>query len=216
MDKPVVGFVGVGLMGWGMAKNAVGKGWPLRVVAHRKREAVDDLVARGARECASLAEMAAEVDVVVLCVTGSPQVEAVLAEMVPAARPGLTVIDSTTSDPEVTERLAAVMHPSALAEIYTCRQAEPLGMGHAVSCAEAHVGRQPFAVLLGDEFVEADKPVLPAMLELQARTGGVVMAFNEVDAWLQALKAEAEKRHPAPAAKPKAAKKAVQTPVSKP
>jgi 3-hydroxyisobutyrate dehydrogenase-like beta-hydroxyacid dehydrogenase len=36
-------------MGWGMAKNAVEKGWPLRVVAHRKREAVDDLVARGAR-----------------------------------------------------------------------------------------------------------------------------------------------------------------------
>ena len=49
-DKPVVGFVGVGLMGWGMAKNAVEKGYPLRVIAHRKREAVDDLVARGARE----------------------------------------------------------------------------------------------------------------------------------------------------------------------
>ena len=46
-EKPVVGFVGVGLMGWGMAKNAVEKGFPLRVVAHRKREAVEDLV--GAR-----------------------------------------------------------------------------------------------------------------------------------------------------------------------
>ena len=44
-EKPVVGFVGVGLMGWGMAKNAVEKGYPLRVIAHRKREAVDDLVA---------------------------------------------------------------------------------------------------------------------------------------------------------------------------
>ena len=52
--KPVVGFVGVGLMGWGMARNAVEKGWPLCVVAHRKREAIDDLVARGARECADL------------------------------------------------------------------------------------------------------------------------------------------------------------------
>ena len=49
-DKPVVGFVGVGLMGWGMAKNAVEKGYPLRVIAHRKREAVDDLVTRGAEE----------------------------------------------------------------------------------------------------------------------------------------------------------------------
>ena len=41
MDRPVVGFVGVGLMGWGMAKNAVEKGWPLRVVAHRKRASFD-------------------------------------------------------------------------------------------------------------------------------------------------------------------------------
>ena len=54
-EKPVVGFVGVGLMGWGMAKNVVEKGYPLRVIAHRKREAVDDLVgARGARRSASL------------------------------------------------------------------------------------------------------------------------------------------------------------------
>lgn len=106
-EKPVVGFVGVGLMGWGMAKNAVEKGWPLRVVAHRKREAVDDLVARGARECSSLEELGAEIDVVVLCVTGSPEVEAALERILPVARPGLTVIDSSTSDPEVTARLAA-------------------------------------------------------------------------------------------------------------
>ncbi len=59
-DKPVVGFIGVGLMGWGMARNVVDKGWPLRVAAHRKREAVDDLVARGAKECAGIAAMAAE------------------------------------------------------------------------------------------------------------------------------------------------------------
>jgi 3-hydroxyisobutyrate dehydrogenase-like beta-hydroxyacid dehydrogenase len=106
-DKPVVGFVGVGLMGWGMAKNAVEKGFPLRVVAHRKREAVDDLVARGARECGSLAEMAAEAEIVVLCVTGSPEVTAVTAALAEAARPGLTIVDTSTSEPEVTERLAA-------------------------------------------------------------------------------------------------------------
>ena len=73
-DKPVVGFVGVGLMGWGMAKNVVEKGYPLRVIAHRKREAIDDLVTAGRRRSASLKEMAAEADVVVLCVTGSPEV----------------------------------------------------------------------------------------------------------------------------------------------
>lgn len=105
--KPVVGFVGVGLMGWGMAKNAVEKGYPLRVVAHRKREAVDDLVARGAVECPSVAALAAECDVIVLCVTGAPQVQAIVAEILTTAREGLTILDSSTSEPDVTERLAA-------------------------------------------------------------------------------------------------------------
>lgn len=78
------------------------------------------------------------------------------------------------------ERLAAVRRPSELAEIYTCRQGEALGLGHAVSYAESHVGDEPFAVLLGDEFVDLAEPLLPAMLDLQARTGGVVLAFFEV------------------------------------
>jgi UTP--glucose-1-phosphate uridylyltransferase len=78
------------------------------------------------------------------------------------------------------ERLAAVRRPSELAEIYTCRQAEPLGLGHAVSYAESHVGGESFVVLLGDEFVDEDAPLLPAMLDLQARTGGIVLAFIEV------------------------------------
>ncbi|MEV0897914.1 UTP--glucose-1-phosphate uridylyltransferase [Actinoplanes sp. NPDC049802] len=78
------------------------------------------------------------------------------------------------------DRLAAVRRSSELADIYTCRQGEPLGLGHAVGCAASHVGDNPFAVLLGDEFVEEDKPLLPAMLDLQARTGGIVLAFMEV------------------------------------
>src|SRR5215472_3134275 len=56
------------------------------------------------------------------------------------------------------ERLAAIRRPAELAEIYTCRQAEPLGLGHAVSYAESHVGSEPFVVLLGDEFVEEERP----------------------------------------------------------
>jgi UTP--glucose-1-phosphate uridylyltransferase len=79
------------------------------------------------------------------------------------------------------DRLAAIRRPSELAEIYTCRQHEPLGLGHAVACAESHVGtEQPFAVLLGDEFVDLAEPLLPAMLDLQARTNGIVLAFMEV------------------------------------
>jgi UTP--glucose-1-phosphate uridylyltransferase len=79
------------------------------------------------------------------------------------------------------ERLAAVRRTSELADIYTCRQGEPLGLGHAVGVAASHVGDNAFAVLLGDEFVEEDQPLLPAMLDLQAETGGIVLAFIEVD-----------------------------------
>lgn len=78
------------------------------------------------------------------------------------------------------KRLDAVRQPSELAEIFTCRQHEPLGLGHAVGCAESHVGNQPFAVLLGDEFMDEGSPLLPSMLDLQARTGGIVLAFIEV------------------------------------
>jgi UTP--glucose-1-phosphate uridylyltransferase len=74
--------------------------------------------------------------------------------------------------------LAAVRRSSELAEVHSVRQPEMLGLGHAVGCARAHVGNAPFAVLLGDEFV--DPPVLPRMLDLQARTGGIVLAFVEV------------------------------------
>lgn len=77
-------------------------------------------------------------------------------------------------------RLAAVRRTSDLAEIYTCRQGEPLGLGHAISYAESHVGDAPFVVLLGDEFTEEGSPLLPQMIELQSRTGGIVLAFIEI------------------------------------
>ncbi len=78
------------------------------------------------------------------------------------------------------ERLAEVRRTSEIADIYTCRQGEPLGLGHAVGMAASHVGDNAFAVLLGDEFVDTEDPLLPSMLELQARTGGIVLAFVEV------------------------------------
>jgi UTP--glucose-1-phosphate uridylyltransferase len=98
------------------------------------------------------------------------------------------MVDHFDRRPDLEERLtekpallAEVKRTEDLAEIYTCRQPEQLGLGHAVGFAESHVGEAPFAVLLGDEFVKPSEPLLPAMLELQARTGGVVLAFFEVD-----------------------------------
>jgi 3-hydroxyisobutyrate dehydrogenase-like beta-hydroxyacid dehydrogenase len=104
-----VGFIGVGLMGHGMAKNIVEKGFPLTVLAHRNREPVDDLVKRGAAETKSARELAETCDLIVLCVTGSPQVEAVVngPDGLASAGKPITIIDSSSSDPSSTVRLAA-------------------------------------------------------------------------------------------------------------
>ncbi len=102
-----VGFVGIGLMGHGMAKNIVDKGYPLTVIAHRKREAAEDLIGRGAVEVTSLPDLAGRCDVIFLCLTGSPEVASVLAGLKPGLARGSVVVDCSTSDPTVSLRLAA-------------------------------------------------------------------------------------------------------------
>ncbi len=107
--KERVGFIGLGHMGVGMATNIVGKGWPLTIMGHRKRENIDALRVLGADEVSTPREVADRSDVVVLCVTGSPQVEAIVAGedgLVAAGKP-LLVIDCSTSNPASTVRLAA-------------------------------------------------------------------------------------------------------------
>ena len=104
-----VGFIGVGLMGHGIAKNIVEKGYPLTVMGHRKRDAIDDLITRGAVEAKTPAEVAARSSVVFLCVTGSTQVEAIIRGpdgLASALRPGSVVVDCSSSDPTSTVALS--------------------------------------------------------------------------------------------------------------
>jgi UTP--glucose-1-phosphate uridylyltransferase len=89
-------------------------------------------------------------------------------------------LEARLEDKGDTARLEAIRRPVELAKIFTCRQREILGLGHAVSYAESHVGGRPFAVLLADEFTEASVPLLPRMLDLQAATGGIVLGLLEV------------------------------------
>jgi UTP--glucose-1-phosphate uridylyltransferase len=79
------------------------------------------------------------------------------------------------------ERLAKVRESTELADVHYVRQGQAKGLGHAVLCARSHVGREPFAVLLGDDLIDARDPVLPAMIALQERTGGSVVALLEVE-----------------------------------
>ncbi|MCL2802548.1 MAG: UTP--glucose-1-phosphate uridylyltransferase [Micrococcales bacterium] len=78
-----------------------------------------------------------------------------------------------------TDMLAAIREPAELATIHTIRQHAPRGLGHAVFCAREHVGDEPFAVLLGDDLIDARDPLLPAMIAVQERLGGSVVAIME-------------------------------------
>ena len=110
MSKPRIGFIGVGRMGHGMAKNLVIKGFPTTVLGHRNRAPVEDLVAKGAAEARDPADLASGSDIVLLCVSGSPQVEEIVygaSGLLSAARQGLIVVDCSTSEPLSTAKIHA-------------------------------------------------------------------------------------------------------------
>ena len=77
-------------------------------------------------------------------------------------------------------RAALVQESADLGRVHYVRQGEALGLGHAVLQAAAHVGDEPFAVLLGDDLVDESTPVLPRMAQVRARYGGSVLLLMEV------------------------------------
>ncbi|MCA0422110.1 MAG: NAD(P)-dependent oxidoreductase [Proteobacteria bacterium] len=102
MTQQRIGFIGVGYMGHGMAKNIVGKGFALTIMGNRNRAPVEDLIQRGAREVKTAAEVAANSDIVFLCVTDSKTVEAICRSrggLKDGAHKGLVIVDTSTSDP---------------------------------------------------------------------------------------------------------------------
>jgi 3-hydroxyisobutyrate dehydrogenase-like beta-hydroxyacid dehydrogenase len=104
-----IGMIGIGLMGHGIASNLIKHGYALSVLEHPGNQPLDDLKRAGARSCRSPATLAADSEVVILCVTGSPEVEAVvLADdgLIMGMRPGTVVIDCSTALPSSTERIA--------------------------------------------------------------------------------------------------------------
>jgi len=109
-EKFKVGLIGAGLMGHGIGKNVVAKGHELRVLAHRNRGPVEDLIKLGAVEAKSPRELASTSDLVIICVTGSPQVEAVVLGpdgLMAGMKQGLIIADCSTALPQSTIRLAA-------------------------------------------------------------------------------------------------------------
>lgn len=109
-DKQRVGLIGVGLMGHGIGKNILKHGFPLTILAHSNRQPVDSLVALGATEAGSAKAVAENSDIVILCVTGSPQVEDVLFRengLLAGIHAGMVIADCSTAEPASTARVAA-------------------------------------------------------------------------------------------------------------
>ncbi|SMX41686.1 NAD(P)-dependent oxidoreductase [Maliponia aquimaris] len=150
-DKVTVGFIGVGLMGHGMAKNLLEKGHPLVVKGNRNRAPVEDLVARGAEEVTTPREMAERCGVIHICLSNAPQVQGVFHGpdgILAGAKAGLIVVDCSTSDPNVTLALAAELSEKG---------------GHLV---DAPLGRTPKEAEAGtlDAMVGADPEVYECIL----------------------------------------------------
>jgi 3-hydroxyisobutyrate dehydrogenase-like beta-hydroxyacid dehydrogenase len=159
MDKPRIGFVGVGLMGHGIAKNLVTKGYPLTVRAHRNRAPVEDLLAKGAKEVKTNADLARGADIVFFCVTGAPQVEEIVFGadgIASGARKGAIVVDLSTSEPATTTKMREALAAQGVRFIDAPLARTPV---------EAEQGRLNIMVGADDATFAELKPVLAAFCE---------------------------------------------------
>jgi 3-hydroxyisobutyrate dehydrogenase-like beta-hydroxyacid dehydrogenase len=157
--KPRIGFIGLGLMGHGMAKNIAAKGFPLTVRVNRNRKPLEDILALGATEVATNADVARASDIVFICVTGSPQVESVVYGangLLEAAHEGLIVVDTSTAEPAST---------AAIRMDFGAKRAEFVDAPLARTPKEAEEGRLNIMVGAEDAVFEKLKPVLSAFCE---------------------------------------------------
>src|ERR1700682_4562993 len=159
MAKEKIGFIGVGLMGHGMAKNLVEKGYSPTILGHKNRAPIEDLVKRGAVEARSAKELAEKSDVIFLCVTGAAEVEALMRGkdgVAAGAKKGAIVIDTSTSEATLTRALAE--EPGARRLVF-CDA--PL----ARTPKEAEEGK--LGVMMGGDAatVETGKPILSCFVD---------------------------------------------------
>lgn len=110
MENLKIGMVGIGLMGIGIASNIVKAGLALSFLHHEGNQPTDDLVSNGGNAVNTARELASDSDIIILCVTGSPQVEAILTQeggLLDGLKPNSVIIDCSTAIPSSTKNLAA-------------------------------------------------------------------------------------------------------------
>ncbi|HEY9423551.1 MAG TPA: UTP--glucose-1-phosphate uridylyltransferase GalU [Microterricola sp.] len=93
----------------------------------------------------------------------------------------VTELEATLERKGDLTRLEKVLESTELADMHYVRQGDPLGLGHAVLRAKMHVGNAPFAVLLGDDIIDARDVLLSRMLDEQQSRDATIVALLEVD-----------------------------------
>lgn len=162
-----IGVIGVGLMGHGIALNIVTKGWPLGYLSHPGNQPSDDLLEAGAQAFGDVAALASDCDILLLCVTGTPQVEDVLTgsgNLLEALRPGMVVVDCSTAIPEST---------LALAGLVEARGAHFVDAAMTRTPKEAAEGRLNLLIGGAPEIVTRITPMLEAFSENRFYAGPV-------------------------------------------
>ena len=112
MNNLTIGLIGAGLMGHGIATNIQKKGWDIGILEHPGNQPLGDLIEKGAATYTTPAALTKESDVIILCVTGSPQVEDVLTQengVISALAPGKIILDCSTAIPSSSVKMAGLV-----------------------------------------------------------------------------------------------------------
>ncbi|NWN81683.1 MAG: NAD(P)-dependent oxidoreductase [Halomonas sp.] len=162
-----IGLIGAGLMGHGIARNILKADYPLVILDHPGNQPVDDLLSAGGKLAGTPREVAERSDVIILCVTGTPQVESVLFEadgVVEGIRPETLVIDCSTAIPNVTR---------AIAERIVAAGGRFMDAAMTRTPKEAEEGRLNLIVGAPEALFTATQPLLGSFAENIAHAGDV-------------------------------------------
>ena len=165
--KPAIGLIGVGLMGHGIARNILKHGYKLTVLEHPGNRPLDELLSLGVSTRTAAADVAQNSDVVILCVTGTPQVEEVLTAangVLAGLRPRSIVVDCSTTIPASTIRMAAQVEAAG---------GRFIDAPMTRSVQQAHDGTLNLLVGGTPEIVEEVRPVLACFAENITPVGGI-------------------------------------------
>jgi 3-hydroxyisobutyrate dehydrogenase-like beta-hydroxyacid dehydrogenase len=165
--KPAIGLIGVGLMGHGIARNILKHDYKLTVLEHPGNRPLDELLSMGGSTRTTATDVAQSSDVVILCVTGTPQVEEVLTAgngVLAGLRPRSIIVDCSTAIPASTVRMAAKVEAAGgrFIDAPMTRTAQ-----------HAHEGTLNLLVGGARDVVEEVRPVLACFAENITLVGGV-------------------------------------------